>query len=348
MRHYKEHLILSGSTIKSALVQLEKLAKDAILFVVDENNVLLGSLTDGDVRRGLIKTISIENPVNEIIQSNPKFIRKGDRDLKQIISYREENYKVLPVVNQDNQVVNIINFRFLRSYLPVDAIIMAGGKGKRLRPLTDTTPKPLLKVGDKTIMEHNVDRLSLFGIDDFWFSVKYLGEQIEAYFGNGEEKNIHIKYVWEDSPLGTIGAVSKITDFKHNYVLLTNSDLLTNLDYEHFFLDFIAKDADFSVVTIPYEVRIPYAVLEHDNGDITGFKEKPTYTYYSNGGIYLMKKEMIDFIPKGEFFNTTDLMEILIEKNKKVVSYPLSGYWLDVGKHEDFERAQKDIQQIKF
>lgn len=348
MRHYKEHLIPSGSTIKAALIQLEKLAKDAILFVVDENNVLLGSLTDGDVRRGLIKTISIENPVNDIIQANPKFIQKGDRDLKQIISYREENYKVLPVVNQDNQVINIINFRFLRSYLPVDAVIMAGGEGRRLRPLTENTPKPLLKVGDKAIMEHNVDRLSLYGIDDYWFCVKYLGKQIEDYFGQGEAKNIHIKYVWETNPLGTIGAVSKIDDFKHDYVLIANSDLLTNLDYENFFLDFIEKDADFSVVTIPYKVNIPYAVLEQENGNIVRFKEKPTYTYYSNGGIYLMKREVLELLPRNSFFNTTDLMDLLINSSKKVVSYPLSGYWLDVGKHEDFEKAQRDIKQIKF
>ena len=225
---------------------------------------------------------------------------------------------------------------------------MAGGTGTRLMPLTEKTPKPLLKVGDKAIMEHNLDRLSLYGIDDYWFSVKYLGEQIEDFFGKGEEKSINIKYVWENNPLGTIGAVSKIKDFRHNYVLVTNSDVLTNLDYEDFYLDFIDKDADFSVVTIPYEVNIPYAVLENKDGNIISFKEKPTYTYYSNGGIYLIKKEMLDYIPKDEFFNTTDLIESLIKKNKKVISYPLSGYWLDVGKHEDFEKAQKDIKQIKF
>ncbi|CAM1341406.1 Nucleotidyl transferase (fragment) [Tenacibaculum amylolyticum] len=197
-------------------------------------------------------------------------------------------------------------------------------------------------------MEHNVDRLALYGIDDYWFSVKYLGEQIEAYFGKGESKNLDIDYVWEDKPLGTVGAVSKINNFKHDYILLTNSDILTNLDYEDFYLDFISKDADFSVVSIPYQVNIPYAVLENENGCIKSFKEKPTYTYYSNGGIYLMKKEVLDFIPKEEFFNATDLMEELIKKGNKVISYPLAGYWLDVGKHEDFKQAQEDIYKIKF
>ncbi|MBC7440710.1 MAG: nucleotidyltransferase family protein [Flavobacterium sp.] len=348
MRNYKEHLISSGSSIKQALKQLDVLAKDAILFVVDSNEILVGSLTDGDVRRGLLKGISIENDVNEIIQANPRFIKKGERDIQKVIEYREGNFIVLPVLDKENKVVNVINFRHIRSYLPVDAVIMAGGRGQRLQPLTDSVPKPLLKVGEKAIMEHNVDRLALYGIDNFWFSVKYLGAQIETYFGNGNDRNININYVWEDAPLGTIGAVSKIDNFEHEYILVINSDLLTNLDYEHFYLDFIKQDADFAVVTIPYQVNIPYAVLETVESQIKSFKEKPTYTYYSNGGIYLMKKAVLEHLPKNTHFNATDLMEKLIKENLKVISYPLIGYWLDVGKHEDFEKAQLDIKQIKF
>ncbi|MDM8177212.1 nucleotidyltransferase [Olivibacter sp. LS-1] len=347
MRNYRDHLILSGSSIKSTLIQLDVLASDAIMFVVNEHDQLIGSLTDGDVRRGLIKGYSIDQPVDDIIQPNPKYIKKGDADIERIISYREGSFRILPIVDSENKIVNVINFREVRSYLPVDAVIMAGGRGQRLKPLTDITPKPLLKVGDKPIMEHNLYRLTLYGIDDFWISVKYLGEQIESYFGNGKDRNVNIQYIWENEPLGTIGAVSKITNFVHDYVLVTNSDILTNLDYEHFFLDFLKQDADFSVVTIPYNVDVPYAVLETEEGIVRNFKEKPTYTYYSNGGIYLMKKEMLRYLPKETFFNTTDLMETLIKENRKVVSYPLVGYWLDVGKHEDFEKAQKDIKHIK-
>ncbi|TXD50343.1 MULTISPECIES: nucleotidyltransferase family protein [unclassified Polaribacter] len=348
MRNFRDHLITSGETIKKALEKLELLAKDAILFVVNDQDVLIGSLTDGDVRRGLLKGITIEDLVNSIIQSSPKFIRKGDRDIKKVIEYREGNFRILPVLDKESKLVNVINFRETRSYLPVDAVIMAGGRGTRLQPLTNTVPKPLLKVGDKAIMEHNIDRLALYGIDDYWFSVKYLGEQIEEYFGNGNNKNRNIEYVWEEVPLGTIGAVSKIKNFEHDYILLTNSDILTNLDYEHFFVDFLEQDADFSVVTIPYKVSVPYAVLETNKRQITNFKEKPSYTYYSNGGIYLMKRAVLKYIPKEIFYNATDLMEKLIKENKKVISYPLSGYWLDVGKHEDFEKAQVDINQIKF
>lgn len=348
MRSYKEHLILSGSTVKQALGVLNDLSQDAILFVVDENNKLIGSLTDGDVRRGLLNDFTVETKIDEIIQSNPRFIRKGQYDIQKIIEYREEDYRVIPVLDENNVVINVINFRYIKSYLPIDAVIMAGGRGQRLQPLTDATPKPLLKVGDKPIMEHNLNRLAMYGIDDFWVSVKYLGEQIEAYFGAGKQKNINIEYVWENNPMGTIGAVAQINNFKHDYVLVTNSDLLTNIDYEQFFLEFIKQGADLAVLTIPYQVAIPYAVLETEKGEVKSFKEKPTYTYYSNGGIYLMKKEMTQLIPQNKFYNATDLMEDLIQLNKKIISFPFSGYWLDVGKHEDFEKAQKDINYIKF
>lgn len=346
MRNYREHLIAAGSKIKEALVKFGVLATDAILFVVDENDVLIGSLTDGDVRRGLLKNFTIENTVDEIIQSDPKYIKKGDRDINKIISFRERNYRILPVLDAENRIVNIINFREKKSYLPVDAVVMAGGRGQRLRPLTDDTPKPLLKIGDKAIMEHNVDRLMMYGIDDFWFSVKYLGEQIEDYFGDGSKNNINIDYVWEDEPLGTIGAVSKIDNFKHDYILVTNSDILTTMDYEDFFVDFIENDADLSIVSIPYTVDIPYAVLETEDDRILNFKEKPTYTYYSNGGIYMMKKYVFDRIPKDSFFDATDLMEALIKEGKKVISYPLRRYWLDIGKHEDLKKAQEDIKHL--
>jgi dTDP-glucose pyrophosphorylase/mRNA-degrading endonuclease RelE of RelBE toxin-antitoxin system len=347
MRIYKDHLILSGSKVKDALIALNELSQDAIIFVVDTDEKLIGALTDGDVRRGLLKGFTIDSVINEIIQENPRYITKGENNLNKIIEYREGDFRIVPVVDENHRVVNVINFRNIKSYLPIDTVIMAGGRGQRLKPLTNTTPKPLLKVGDKAIMEHNLDRLALFGIDDFWISVKYLGEQIENHFGTGAEKNINIEYVWENEALGTIGAVSKIENFQHDYVLVTNSDLLTNIDYELFFLDFINQDADLAVLTIPYQVNIPYAVLETNNGTVKSFKEKPTYTYYSNGGIYLMKKKMLDFIPKDAFFNATDLMEELIKNDHKVISFPFSGYWLDVGKHEDFEKAQIDIKNIK-
>jgi NDP-sugar pyrophosphorylase family protein len=315
---------------------------------VDIEGKLLGSLTDGDVRRGLLNNFSIDDTINQIIQKHSRYIKKGDNDIQKIIEYREANYRVIPILDNNSIVVNIINFRNIKSYLPIDAVIMAGGRGQRLQPLTDNTPKPLLKVGEKPIIEYNLDRLAEFGIDDFWISLNYLGKQIENHFGSGAKKNIHIDYVWEEEALGTIGAVSLIQNFNHDYILVTNSDLLTNIDYEHFFLEFIKQNADLAVLTIPYQVNIPYAVLETQNNDVKSFKEKPSYTYYSNGGVYLMKKSVLKYIPNNSFYNSTDLMQNLINLKYKVISYPFLGYWLDIGKHDDFEKAQKDIKNFKF
>jgi dTDP-glucose pyrophosphorylase len=346
--NYRDHLILSQSLIKDALIQFDKLGRDAILFVVDENDKLIGSLTDGDVRRGLIKGVTIDHPINDIIRSDPRFIQKGERDVQKIKAFRKGNFRIIPIIDKDGRILDVINFREIQSYLPVDAVIMAGGRGQRLSPLTDTTPKPLLTVGDKPIIEHNLDRLCLFGINDFWISVNYLGEQIEERLGCGKERSVNFSYVWEDKPLGTIGAVSRIKDFKHDYVLITNSDLLTNLDYEDFFLEFLKQDADLAVLTIPYQVNIPYAVLETSNGHVLNFTEKPTYTYYSNGGVYLVKREILSWLPDDTFYNTTDLMERMIKEGKKVFSYPLIGYWLDIGNFGDYNKAQEDIKNIKF
>lgn len=346
MRNYKEHLIQSDTKIIEALKRLDKLAADAITFVVDENDRLIGSLTDGDVRRGLIRGLSVDSKVDEFIMPNPKFLNKHQYQINEVIALRRGNFKVIPVIEQDGRICNVINFRYQESYLPTDAVVMAGGKGSRLKPLTDTTPKPLLKVGDKAIIDLNVDRLCKYGIDDIWLSIGYLGEQLKEHFGSGESRGIHIEYVSEDSPLGTIGAVSKITNFKHDYVLLTNSDILTALNYEDFFLDFLEKDADMSVGTIPYNVDVPYAVMETSNNHVISFKEKPTYTYYSNGGIYLMKREILNLIPHNSFFNSTDLMEKLLQEGGKLISYPIRQYWLDIGKPEDYKKAQEDIKHL--
>lgn len=346
MPPFSKHLIHKDATTREALKQLDQLAGDAILFLVDENGQLQGSLTDGDVRRGLINGLNADDCAMKFAFQSPRYIEKGNYELKDIIALRKQEIKVLPVLNGNKEVVNVINLKKLRSYLPIDTVIMAGGRGSRLRPLTDSTPKPLLKIGNKPIIEHNIDRLCSFGIDDFWISVRYLGEQLEAYFGDGASKSINIQYVWEEEALGTIGAVSQIKNWQHDYILVTNSDILTTLDYEDFFLDFLEKGADMSVATIPYAVDVPYAVLETSNHHVLSFREKPTYTYYSNGGIYLMKRSVIDRIPKQQFYDSTDLMQSLIDDGLKLVSYPMRQYWLDIGKPEDFEKAQADIKHL--
>lgn len=349
MKNFNKYLISDNSTIREALIHLDKLAQDATVFVVNNDNHLVGAITDGDVRRGLIEGKNATDSVNSVSNKNPKFIRKGENNIDKLIEFRGKNIQIVPILNKDNdEICNVINFREHRSYLPIDAVIMAGGKGQRLRPLTETTPKPLLPVGDTPIIERNIDRLSMYGIDDIYISVNYLGEQLEERFGKGEDKGIKVEYIWEDEPLGTIGAISKIENFNNDYILVMNSDLLTNIDFEKFFVDFLNTGADLSVLSLPYKVDVPYAVLETEDGKIKSLKEKPSYTYFSNGGIYLMKREVLELIPKDKHYNATDLIEALIEQGKNVRSFPMVGYWLDIGNHDDYKKAQNDVDQIRF
>jgi dTDP-glucose pyrophosphorylase len=344
---WKRHLIPSKTSLIEAIKKLDDLAQDALLFVHNEKNELIGSLTDGDVRRGLLAGIDLNESINLVCQKKPRYIRLNETSIDKIRTFREQNLKIIPVLAPDSdEIVDVINFRLTLSRLPIDVVIMAGGEGQRLRPLTEHTPKPLLFVGDKPIIEYTMDRLCLFGVKHIWLSVNYLADKFVP-FCEKFNRLIDLKLVKEDRPLGTIGSVKLIKNFHHDTILVCNSDLLTNLDYEAFYEDFINSGADLSVVTIPYDVEIPYAVMEVEGNIVHAFKEKPTYTYYSNGGIYLMKREVLDFIPEDEVFLATDLMNLLIDKNRKVYSFHHRGYWLDIGKHDDFRKAQEDVRLLK-
>lgn len=343
-----KHLITKDSSVRESLRKLNELSSDAILFIVDENKKLLGSLTDGDLRRGFLQDMDFSNKITDFIQENPKFIYEKDFNVNLIEDLKQRNFKIIPVVNADRQIIDLINFRTQLSLIPVDAVLMAGGEGKRLRPLTIDTPKPLLKVGDKPIIEYNIDRLTKVGVKNIVLSVNYLGDQLINYFGNGENYKTSISYVRENKPLGTIGSILLVEEFEHDDILVMNSDLLTNIDFTEFFRVFKDSNADMAVAATSYQVDVPYAVLEVDGRNVvTSLKEKPKYTYYSNAGIYLLKKELLKIIPQDQFFDITDLMDRILEMNMKLVTFPINGYWLDIGKHEDFNKAQEDIKHIK-
>lgn len=341
------HLIHYEVSVREALRQLDLLAADAVLFLVDEDNRLKASLTDGDIRRGLINGLDLETPLMKFTQQAPKAFMRGQYDLTEMQNWRERNFRIIPVVDPANVVVDIVNFRTQRSYLPLDAVIMAGGVGSRLRPLTDSVPKPLLPVGDKPIVEHNIDRLRSFGVKHLTLSIKYLGQQLIDYFGDGVNKGMDIRYVTEDEPRGTIGAVSEVKEVFNDYVLVMNSDLLTTINLEGMFADLIEKKADMVVATVPYEVKIPYGVIETEGDLIKSLREKPTYTYYSNAGIYIIRREHLAKIPASGRFSAPDLMEALYSTNHRVTHFPIFDYWLDVGKHDDYEKAQNDIKHLK-
>jgi dTDP-glucose pyrophosphorylase len=349
MKDYKRNIVNEKVTVKEALESLNDLSgeKSLTLFITNDKKQLLGTLTDGDVRRGLINGLNLNHAVSEFMYRDFRFLRKNKFSVNDIDELRKKNLNLIPLINNRNEIVRIIDLSLKRTILPVDAFIMAGGEGLRLRPYTENLPKPLLKVGDKPILEHNIDRFEAYGINNIFISINYLGEKIENYFGNGKQKGLHIKYVKESKPLGTIGSMRLVENYENDTVLLMNSDLLTNIDLEDFFLSFEQKNAAMAVATIPFTVNVPYAIFDVDEEKVLALSEKPTYTYYSNAGIYLIKKELLQLIPTDTVFDATEFMQTVIKAGHKLIYYSILGYWLDIGQHDEYRKAQEDIKHIK-
>jgi dTDP-glucose pyrophosphorylase len=348
MLDLKNHIISDGEPLSMGLEMLNKLGADLTLFVVNENEQLIGTVTDGDIRRGLIQGLEPRNNIKDFMRTSFSYIDSADYKVSDVINAKNRLLDILPVLDSQKRIVKLINFSDYYSYLPIDALIMAGGEGIRLRPLTEKTPKPLIMIGDKPIIEHGIDWMIRFGIQNIQISVNYLGNMIMDYLGDGVQKGASISYISETTKLGTIGAVSLAKEFKNDYVVVMNSDLLTNINFEEFFNEFQNSNADMSVASIPYNVTVPYAVLDTDQGNVTGLKEKPSITYQSSAGIYLIKKKHLNKIPANTFYNATDLIADMISEGFKVTYYPILDYWLDIGKMDDLKKAENDIKHIKF
>lgn len=341
------HIITKDFTLLEALKRINALAPEPlVLFVVDEGNRMVGTLTDGDSRRALIAGASVNDKAEKIMLRNFRYMRLDDiTNVKEIRHQKEMKMKLVPVLDEHWHIVDIINLEKYKTRLPVDAVMMAGGKGERLRPLTEKTPKPLLPVGDKAIIDHNVDRLISYGIQHISVTVNYLKEQLEEHYQ--EPRNgFQIQTVREPQYLGTIGSIRFVPKFYNDTVLLMNSDVFTNIDYEDFFLHFQQHDAEMSVAAIPYNVSIPYGILDLDGRNIQGLLEKPKYNYYANAGIYLIKFRALEEVPEGTFFNATDLVEKLISEGKRVIRYPLNGTWIDIGTPQEYQKAQDLVRHL--
>lgn len=344
---FTKFVINKASTILDALKAINSIGnRDALtLFVVDDNNAVIGTLTDGDIRRSLINGATLDVTINSIAHKSFTYLSVDTFDVMQIHTAKEKGIELLPVLNKQMQIVDVVNLKKQKSYLPIDAVLMAGGKGERLRPLTEKTPKPLLKVGDKCIIDYNIDRLISYGVRHLSVTVNYLKKQIEEHFVE-PRNNVLVKTVREPKFLGTIGSIKFVDKFYNDTVLLMNSDLFTNIDYEDFFLHFKEHDADMSIAAVPYTISVPYGIFELEGREVKGVLEKPSYNYYANAGIYLIKREHIDLIPEGEFFNATDLIEELVKLQMKVIRYPITGYWIDIGQHSELKKAEELIKHI--
>lgn len=342
-----KHIISKEKTLLEALSQINSIGRGPlVLFVVDEDERMVGTLTDGDSRRALIAGASVNDKAEKVMHRDFNYMQVSDiNNVQEIRHQKEMKMKLVPVLDDNKHIVDIIDLERFKTRLPIDAVLMAGGKGERLRPLTEKTPKPLLPVGDKAIIDHNVDRLISYGIQHINVTVNYLKEQIEEHYQK-PRNGVKIVTVREPQFLGTIGSVKFVSSFYNDTVLVMNSDLFTNIDYEDFFLHFQQHEAEMSVAAVPYNVSIPYGILDLDGRDIHGLIEKPKYTYYANAGIYLIKRRALKEIPDESFFNATDLVEKLIAAGKKVIRYPLNGTWIDIGNPQEYQKANDLVKHL--
>tara|TARA_A100001011_G_scaffold199930_1_gene208224 strand:- start:9152 stop:10195 length:1044 start_codon:yes stop_codon:yes gene_type:complete len=343
----KNHIIQKNQSARDALAILNKVkGTDSLtLFVLDEDK-LVGTITDGDIRRGLLNNFEISQEIGHFMNKDFKFLTSKNSQIDALKRLREDGFKLIPIINSNSNLLEIIDLSKTITKLPISALLMAGGQGTRLKPLTDKIPKPMLKVGGKPILEHNINRLQKFGINEFFISVNYLKNYIMDYFEDGSSRGISIKYLIEDKPLGTLGSFSLTDRIKNDDLLIMNSDILTDLNFEVFYQNFLKSNSKMMVVTIPYNINIPYAIIKSKNNFVNDFEEKPTYTYHSNGGIYLLKKDLKNKIPKNTFYNATDLMKLLIEK-KQLGKFSHKGFWIDIGNPKDFYQSQDDIKALK-
>lgn len=350
MIDFNKYTFSDKGTARDALQLINELAiPNMAVFIVNDNNQLIGSLTDGDIRRGLLKGLTIEASVATFMNTFSKCFIAGEDNFEKVKKYKEAGIRFIPEIDANKTILRIVDLEKVRSIIPADAILMAGGKGERLKPLTDDIPKPMLKIGDKPIIYRNIERLAKYGVNNFHISVGHKANQIIDGLKQHALEDVSLRFIKEEKPLGTIGSVKLIKEFKNDTILLMNSDLLTNIDFHDFYKKFIDSKADMQVATIPYHIDVPYAVMDiNDANEVVSFHEKPRYTYYSNAGIYLFKRELIDLIPLNESFDATHFMEAIIAKKKKLFSYPILGYWLDIGRVEDFYKAQEDVKHIHF
>lgn len=339
-----QFLIDSNCSVLEALRQLNTLPGAAMtLFVCSDGNRLEGTLTDGDIRRSLIAGHQLSEPVSQVMHRSCVAFRGSKISIAEVKRLRQQRITRIPHLDEGGHIIDIFDFNHLHSMLPIDAVLMAGGKGERLRPLTFTTPKPLLKIGDKCIIDYNIEALAHCGVSHISVTTNYLAEQIEEHFAV-PVAGVQVQCVREPYFMGTIGSLTLIDKFYNDNILLMNSDLLTSIDFEDFYLAHTAGDNDITVASIPYMVSVPYGIFVLDGDRVCSVEEKPTYNYYANGGIYLIKRQWLDLIPRGEYFDAPTFMSTLIDRGAKVSHFPINGTWIDIGSPNDYKHAQ-DIMQ---
>lgn len=346
-RRLASALIDPGASITEAVQRLD-LAGTGALLLGDGGRRLRGLLTDGDVRRALLRGVSFDQPCSSIATAEPVCIEEGVSAAEALRTMNQRQVDHLPVLDLDGRVTGFLLRRDLvrDEGVAVSAVIMAGGFGSRLRPLTDHVPKPMLPVGDRPLLERTIARLRDSGIRRVNVTTHHLADQITSHFGDGEAMGVEITYVSEESPLGTCGGLRLVEEFKEP-VLVINGDILTGVNFGDLVGFHRKHGADATVCVRKYDVQVPYGVVEVDGIWLRGVQEKPSVGFFVNAGIYLLEPTVQRYIPEGKRFDMTDLFARLLADGRRVATFPIVEYWLDVGQPADYAQAQRDVETAK-
>jgi dTDP-glucose pyrophosphorylase len=348
---------LPEASIRDAITSLNQ-SGCGIVLVADRERRLLGTITDGDIRRALLRQLDLGQPLSEVLRAkqgqayeSPVTAPVGERPRQLQTLFRKHVVEQIPLVDAEGVLRGLVLRKDLEDVtteaLPVRAVIMAGGKGSRLMPLTHSTPKPMLKVGDRPVLEHILLRIREAGIEHVYISLSHQPESITEHFGNGADYNLTIEYLHEPQPLGTAGCLQLIENATDT-LLVINGDVLTDLDFRHMLQYHQKEGAVLTLATRQFDVFVPYGIVHGDSSAVTSVEEKPTFSFSINAGVYFVEPSARKMIPTGDPFSMTDLIGLLLAKSHRVVKFPLHENWIDIGYPEDYERAQREYKDGKF
>ena len=334
-------------TLMDAVKAIEESPYRTVI-VTDDEGKLIGSLTDGDIRRSLLKKGSLDTKLENVMNKNPISVKQDKSSEYMFKIMQEANVMSLAVIDSDHKFIDLIHLKELSKInnLPYTkigfsfAVIMAGGEGKRLRPLTKNLPKPMIEIDGIPLLERQINKLTDIGIKKIYISVNYLSDVIENHFKDGSKYGVEILYLKESHKLGTAGSLSLLPETPENSILVMNGDVLTNSNFKNLFEFHNTNNATMTVSSIDFKVTIPYGVIREENGFIKKLEEKPTHRFFCNAGIYAISPSAIKLISKDSFFDMTDLVELCLNEKLPVAVFPIHEYWSDIGTPNDLEKAR--------
>lgn len=347
MSSWKQTLVTAGTSLREAIHILDSGAMQIVL-VVDESNRLMGTVTDGDIRRGILKGVSLDEPASKIMNPSPTVARTGDERQLILTMMQQKQLHHIPVVDEHGSLVGleILDEIIQRRVRDNPVVLMAGGLGSRLQPLTKDCPKPMLQVGNKPLLETILENFIEYGFHKFYISLNYMGEVIKAHFGDGSRWNVDIIYLEEDRKLGTAGALSLLPVKPTSPMLVMNGDILTKVNFRQLLEFHLEHGAQATMCVREYDFQVPYGVVKIDRQRITGIDEKPVQRFFVNAGIYVLDPATMDMIPKDAYYDMPSLFESLIRRGDETSAFPIREYWLDIGQLADYDRANGEFMQV--